>query len=58
MVVRAPGRAGAGGMFGSGLFVINPPWVLPQTLEAVMPWLVQALAEDETAGFDVEHRIP
>lgn len=44
-------------MFGSGMYVINPPWILPERLEAVMPWLVARLAEDEGAGFDLEHHI-
>jgi 23S rRNA (adenine2030-N6)-methyltransferase len=56
LAVRAPGREGFG-MFGSGLFIINPPWVLPERLEATLPWLVQALALDEGAGFDLEHHI-
>jgi 23S rRNA (adenine2030-N6)-methyltransferase len=45
------------GMFGSGMFVVNPPWVLPERLEAAMPWLVKALGEAEGAGFDLEHAI-
>lgn len=45
------------GMFGSGLYVINPPWVLPERLEASLPWLVKALALDDEAGFDLEHAI-
>ncbi|MCC4117280.1 23S rRNA (adenine(2030)-N(6))-methyltransferase RlmJ [Aromatoleum toluclasticum] len=56
LALRKPGRDGFG-MFGSGLYIVNPPWVLPQTLESVMPWLVRALGEDENAGFDLEHHI-
>ncbi|AKU11454.1 external DNA catabolism protein [Azoarcus sp. CIB] len=56
LAVRKPTRDGIG-MFGSGLYIVNPPWVLPQTLESVMPWLVRALGEDEGAGFDLEHHI-
>ncbi|THF63442.1 23S rRNA (adenine(2030)-N(6))-methyltransferase RlmJ [Pseudothauera rhizosphaerae] len=56
LAVRHPPRDGFG-MFGSGVFVVNPPWVLPERLEAVMPWLVKQLAEDEGAGFDLEHHI-
>lgn len=56
LVVRKPPRDGFG-MFGSGLFVFNPPWVLPETLEGVLPWLVRALAEDDGAAFDLEHHI-
>ncbi|MDX5445188.1 MAG: 23S rRNA (adenine(2030)-N(6))-methyltransferase RlmJ [Zoogloeaceae bacterium] len=58
LAVRSPGRTGVPGMFGSGLFIINPPWVLPELLEAALPWLVDVLAEDDSAGFDLEHHIP
>ncbi|NLF54632.1 MAG: 23S rRNA (adenine(2030)-N(6))-methyltransferase RlmJ [Thauera phenolivorans] len=56
LVVKKPARDGFG-MFGSGMFVINPPWVLPERLEACLPQLVRLLGEDEDAGFDLEHRI-
>lgn len=56
LAVRKPLRDGFG-MFGSGLFVFNPPWVLPEALEEVMPWLVRTLAEDDGAAFDLEHHI-
>jgi 23S rRNA (adenine2030-N6)-methyltransferase len=55
LVVRRP--AAGFGMFGSGMFIINPPWVLPERLEATLPWLVAALGEDDGAGFDLEHHI-
>lgn len=57
MLVREPGPASLAGMFGSGLFIINPPWTLPELLESSMPWLVDALGQDSAAGFDLEHRI-
>lgn len=56
LVVQTPSRDGFG-MFGSGLYLINPPWTLPETLESTMPELVKALGLDEQAGFDLEHRI-
>lgn len=56
LAVGAPARDGFG-MFGSGLYVINPPWVLPQRLEAALPWLVTHLGEGDAAGFDLEHHI-
>lgn len=58
LVTRSPGREGGGGLFGSGMFVVNPPWILPELLEATMPWLVETLREDDSAGFDLEHHIP
>jgi len=56
LAVKKPARDGFG-MFGSGLYIVNPPWVLPETLETVMPWLTRALGEDDDAGFDLEHHI-
>ncbi len=56
LVVKAPPRDGFG-MFGSGLFIINPPWVLPERLEAVLPWLAETLGENGHGGFDLEHHI-
>lgn len=32
------------GMTGSGLFVINPPWLLAGQMQAVLPWLNQQMA--------------
>ncbi len=56
LVVQTPSRDGFG-MFGSGIYLINPPWTLPETLESAMPELVKALGLDEQAGFDLEYRI-
>ncbi|MDR2882073.1 MAG: 23S rRNA (adenine(2030)-N(6))-methyltransferase RlmJ [Azoarcus sp.] len=49
-------RAGLG-MFGCGLYVINPPWVLPERLQAALPWLVGALGMNDGAGFELNHHI-
>jgi 23S rRNA (adenine2030-N6)-methyltransferase len=46
------------GMFGSGLFIVNPPWTLPKVLQEVMPYLVDKLGEDDGAHFTLEHHIP
>ncbi len=45
------------GMTGSGLFIINPPWTLPQTLEATMPWLAEQLATDGYGEFTLDWQI-
>jgi len=37
------------GLYGSGLFIINPPWTLRGELEAALPWLQNQLAQDEYA---------
>ena len=55
--VRRPSPDGIG-MHGSGMFIINPPWTLPQVLAEVMPYLAKALAQDAGATFHLEHAIP
>ncbi len=32
------------GLYGSGLFVINPPWQLGEQLQQLLPWLAERLA--------------
>ncbi|ATE62505.1 23S rRNA (adenine(2030)-N(6))-methyltransferase RlmJ [Thauera sinica] len=56
LAVKGPPKDGFG-MFGSGMYIVNPPWVLPERLESTLPWLSGVLAEDEGAGFDLEHVI-
>lgn len=51
--VRKPSADGFG-MHGSGMFVINPPWTLRQTLADVMPYLVRVLGEDDGAGHTLD----
>ncbi len=51
--VRAPAADGIG-MYGSGMFVINPPWTLFATLQEIMPYLVKHLGQDEGAQFVLE----
>lgn len=46
------------GMYGSGMFVINPPWTLPKQLEEVLPFLAQHLGEEGRGSYQLEHRIP
>lgn len=53
LTVRKP-VAGGLGLHGSGMFVLNPPWLLPGALEAVMPYLAKVLAQDETAAYSLE----
>jgi len=40
---------GERGMAGSGMFVINPPWLLKEALEPALPYLARALALDAGA---------
>ncbi len=36
-------QPGAQGMQGSGLWVVNPPWVLAEAIDQAMPWLNQCM---------------
>ena len=56
LTIHAPSDDGYG-MHGSGLFIINPPWTLPNSLAETMPVLTQLLALDETASFTLESQI-
>ncbi|MBK7617283.1 MAG: 23S rRNA (adenine(2030)-N(6))-methyltransferase RlmJ [Burkholderiales bacterium] len=44
------------GLTGSGMFIINPPYTLHQTLAEVMPFLVEALAQFDGAAFVIEEQ--
>ena len=53
LTVMAPPADGFG-LFGSGVFVFNPPWQLAERLRAVMPTLKAALAIDPRAAFTLQ----
>ncbi len=42
------------GLFGSGMFVINPPWTLYDQLAQALPWLVETIGQDEHAAYTLE----
>jgi len=50
--------ADEGGLYGSGIYVINPPYTLPAILESELPRVARLLAQDETAGFTLDLEIP
>jgi 23S rRNA (adenine2030-N6)-methyltransferase len=52
MTVQEPDADGFG-MLGSGLFLINPPWNLKTTMESVMPYLTEKLAQFDGASFEI-----
>lgn len=50
LTVSAPPTDGFG-MYGSGMFVINPPWTLRKSLNDALPWLVRQLGQDAKAAY-------
>lgn len=57
LTVQSPSSDGFG-MHGSGLFIINPPYTLPATLQSVLPTLVELLRQDAGAAYSLEFCIP
>ncbi|AWB33286.1 hypothetical protein DBV39_05740 [Orrella marina] len=53
MTVSRPASDGHG-LFGSGCFVVNPPYTLEGEMREAMPWLSQTLALDDTARWSIE----
>ena len=51
-------RADGGGLRGSGLFVVNPPYTLPQALAECLPVLVERLGQGRGAAQRLDYRIP
>ena len=45
------------GMYGSGLFIINPPWTLPSTLKESLPYLTELLGQEENSSYQLECEI-
>jgi len=50
--VRQIPRDGVG-LYGSGVFVVNPPWTLHAELDAALPWLRDRLAQDAHARVEL-----
>lgn len=48
LIWQTPARGGFG-LFGCGLFIVNPPWTLREQLDAVLPELTLRLARDDGA---------
>jgi 23S rRNA (adenine2030-N6)-methyltransferase len=42
------------GLFGSGMFVVNPPWPLDDELAVALPWLARQLDRDGAASWRCE----
>ena len=56
LVVQTPNANGLG-MYGSGMFVINPPWQLPAQLKQTMPMITEKLGLDDAATFNLDYNI-
>jgi len=56
LTVTRPNENGYG-MYGSGMFIINPPWSLPEILKENMPLITSSLAIDDSAHFNLESHI-
>ncbi|SOZ50632.1 conserved hypothetical protein, DUF519 [Cupriavidus taiwanensis] len=53
LTVKRPVEGGLG-LHGSGMFIVNPPWRLQESLQHAMPVLVDLLGQDDGAGFTLE----
>lgn len=45
------------GLYGSGMFILNPPYTLAATMKEMLPYLARVLGQDDSARFKVESRI-
>jgi 23S rRNA (adenine2030-N6)-methyltransferase len=54
--VATPSEDGFG-MFGSGLYIINPPWNLPKAMNESLPFLTHLLGQDESASHQLTFEI-
>ncbi len=46
------------GMTGSGMFVINPPWLLAQQMQTILPWLTLHTGNPDSAHFTLQQVNP
>jgi 23S rRNA (adenine2030-N6)-methyltransferase len=44
------------GLYGSGMFILNPPYTLAATMKETLPFLTDVLGQDDAAEFKVEAR--
>jgi len=55
LTVRRPDASGHG-LYGSGVFLLNPPWTLAASLREALPWLAHELAQDSGASYQLDAR--
>jgi 23S rRNA (adenine2030-N6)-methyltransferase len=51
--VKATARNGLG-LHGSGMYVVNPPWTLYDSLAEALPWMVENIGIDDHASYVLE----
>jgi 23S rRNA (adenine2030-N6)-methyltransferase len=56
LTVKAPSAKGFG-MHGNGMFIINPPYILPKLLNESMPILTNLLSLDDTSNYQLTSHI-
>ena len=56
LTVKDPAADGLG-LHGSGVYIVNPPWTLPDMLKESMPRLVEWLGQDDGATFSLNFEI-
>ena len=52
--LRVTGDNGAGGMYGSGMAIINAPWQLDKQIEASLQELTPLMAQSDSASYSVQ----
>jgi 23S rRNA (adenine2030-N6)-methyltransferase len=45
------------GLYGSGMFILNPPYTLAAAMKTTLPYLAKVLGEDDAAQFSIESRM-
>lgn len=55
LTVQSPTSDGYG-LHGSGMFILNPPWMLAAALKETMPWLKATLGQDDGARYTLESK--
>ncbi|MBI0327823.1 23S rRNA (adenine(2030)-N(6))-methyltransferase RlmJ [Burkholderia plantarii] len=44
------------GLYGSGMFILNPPYTLVESMRSALPYLAEVLGQDNGAKFGIESR--
>ena len=52
--VRSPGK----GLYGSGMWIANPPWDLPEAIRSIEQLLPELLGQDPRAVLKLDYQIP